>query len=153
MSLLYQAAGFFTAGNIKMVQRSDVHYVSINITTNGLEFVGQIGRFPSLFKDSTGFRFDLPWVNIGSIVKSKERIMHVVKIKTKDNFYTILPLDPLHSGGLSLKSSKKNSIKLLESLNKAKAQIEQRKRNFCQNCGENLKPDSDFCGNCGQKLS
>lgn len=153
MSLLYQAEGFFTIGNIKMVQRSDVHYVSINITTNGLEFIGQIGQFRSLFKDSTGFRFDLPWVKIVSLIKSKEKIMHVVKIETDDNFYTILPLDPLHSGGLGLKSSKKNSIKLLESLNKAKAQIEQSKRTFCPNCGENLKPDSDFCGNCGQKLS
>lgn len=153
MSLLYQAAGFFTIGKMKMIQNSDVHYVSINITTNGIEFVGQSGQFPNLTKNSTGFQLYVPWVNIVSMIKTKERIMHVVRIDARDNFYTILPLDPSHSGGLGVKKSKKNSIQLLESLQKVKAQIEQSKSKFCTSCGANLEPNSDFCGKCGQKLS
>jgi len=153
MTLLYQATGFFTISKMKMVQNSDVHYVSINITTNGIEFVGQIGRFPNLTKNSTGFQHYILWANIVSIIKTKERIMHVVRIDARDNFYTILPLDSSHSGGLGVKSSKKNSIQLLESLQKVKDQIEQSKNIFCPKCGANLDPKSGFCGNCGQKLS
>lgn len=61
MSLLYQSAGFFTQNKMKMIQRSDVHYVIINITTNGFEFVGTNFNLPNFHKDSTGFRFDVPW--------------------------------------------------------------------------------------------
>lgn len=153
MSLLYQAAGFFTQSKMKMVQRSDVHYVIINITTNGFSFIGANVQFPGLTKDSTGFRFEVPWSSIKDIVKTKERMMHVIIIHTLDDFYTILPMDPQNMSGLGIAASKKNSKDLLATINKAKAQVDASKSKFCTNCGEQLKPDSDFCGNCGYKLS
>lgn len=118
--VLFQAEGFFTTGKIKMVQSLDVSYVTINITSKGLEFVGKIGRFPYLVKDSAGYSFKIRWENIMSISKSRERIIHTIKIETKDNFYTIIPLDPLHSGGLNVRSSKRNSLRLFDCLNKAR---------------------------------
>lgn len=152
MSLLYQSAGFFTQNKMKMIQRSDVHYVIINISTNGFEFVGTNFNLPNFHKDSTGFRFDVPWSYIKNIIKTKERMMHVIIIHTLDDFYTILPLDPQTTSGLGISSSKKNSKDLLATINKAKAQVDASKSKFCTNCGEQIKPDSDFCGNCGYKL-
>ena len=70
MSLLYQAAGFFTQGKITMVQNPAVNYVSINITTNGFEFIGKNVQFPGIIKNSIGFRFDIPWAYIKSINKN-----------------------------------------------------------------------------------
>lgn len=152
MSLLSKAAGFFTEGKLKMVQRSNVHFVNINITTNGLEFIGTSIRLPGISKNSTGFRFDVPWAHIENIVKGKTRIMHVVFIYTTlKNFYTILPIDSQNMSGAGVSSSKKNSKDLLEAI--IKAQVDASKSVYCTNCGEPIKPDSDFCGNCGYKFS
>ena len=153
MSLLYQATGFFNQGKLKgsMLYTPRVHFVNINITINGFEFIGINVKFAQLIKNSTGFRFDIPWSNIRSFNKSKAGLAHTIIIETLDNFYTILPVDPLPKSVLS--GTKKNAVDLLATINKARAQVEKSKRIFCTNCGEKVKLYSDFCGNCGHKFS
>ena len=164
MSFLYQAAGFLSQGKMKMVQRTDVYYVVINITTNGFEFIGADIRIPgsqlmpTTYKNNTGFHFDIPWSEIKDIIKTRERIMHVIIIETLDDFYTILPLDSLNKKLFT--NAKKNAIALYATINEAKMQVDNltsqartSKSTFCTNCGEKIKPGSDFCGNCGHKFS
>jgi len=155
MSLLFQAMGFFSHGKMKMVGRPDVHYVKINITTNGFEFIGTSAWFKMslLSKNSTGFRLDIPWSNIKNIRKSKARAMHVIIIETLDFFYTILPMDPQHTSGFGISSSNRNAIELLAAINEAKEQVDNSKSIFCTNCGEKLKLGSNFCVYCGLKIS
>jgi len=154
MSFLYQAAGFFCQGKMKMIQRRDVYYVNINITKYHFEFNGTLADFGYLgtVKDSTGYVFDIPWSNVKDIIIRKERAMHVIVSSTTDNSYTILSLDPQHVSGLGIGSSKKNAIELLVTINEAKAQVESSKNNFCSNCGDSLEDESKFCRNCGIKL-
>jgi len=136
MSLLYQAAGFFTEGKITMVQNSNIHYVEINITTKGFEFVGSSIAFTGINKDSSGFYTRILWSDIRDIKKSKTRLIHVVIIETLDTFYTIIPMDPLHKSSLGISSTKKHSMELLATIYKAKAQVKQIEKSkdvFCSN--------------------
>ncbi len=150
MTLLYQAAGFFCEGEMKMVQYDNVYYANIHITTEGLTFEGQNVSAPGIIKHNAGFHLELPWSDISSAYKTKRRIMHLVKIETHSGkFYTIVPLDNLKH---FIKQSKKNSLILAETINKARSQIESSQNNLCPECGKPLKPDSDFCGSCGHKL-
>ncbi|MFX1420586.1 MAG: zinc ribbon domain-containing protein [Promethearchaeota archaeon] len=152
MTLLYQAAGFFSEGEMKMVQYPGVHYAKIDITTDGLTFEGQNVTVPAtgFTKNSAGVHIEIPWKDISSAYKTKRRVMHVVKIETySGKFYTIIPLDDLKH---FIKQSKKNSIALAETINKARSQVESSQLNLCPKCGKPLKPDSDFCGDCGHKL-
>jgi len=158
MSFLYQAAGFLSEGKMKMVQRFDVYYVNINITSYGFEFIGSFYSSQGLVKNNTGFHFDIPWSDIQDITKTRERIMHVIIIQTHDSFYTILPLDSQNKKLFT--NAKKNAIELFATINEAKFQVDNltsqartSKSTFCTNCGEKIKPDSDFCGNCGHKFS
>ena len=152
MSLLYQATGFFNQGKLKgsMLYTPRVHFVEINITINGFEFIGINVKFAQLIKNSIGYRFDIPWSDIKHFNKSKAGLVHTIIIETLDNLYTILPVDPLPKFFLS--GTKKNAIELLAAINKAKTQVENSKGSFCTNCGEKRKPDSNFCGNCGYKF-
>ena len=151
MSPLYQAAGFFAQGKLKMIQKPGVHFVYINITTNGFEFIGTVGAFPQFTKDSTGYHSDISWSSIKSIKKTKEKLMHVIIIESYDTYYTILPIDSRNMSGLELgiSTSKKNANDLIAIIDKAKSM----KTTFCTNCGEQTASDSDFCGNCGHKFS
>ena len=158
MSFLYQAAGFLSQGKMKMIQRADVYFVNINITSYGFEFIGSIYSSQGVVKNSTGNRFDIPWSDIKDIIKTKERIMHVIIIQTLDDFYTILPLDSQNRKLFT--NAKKNAIELFAIINEAKSQVDNlanqartSKSTFCTNCGEKIKPDSDFCWNCGHKFS
>ena len=150
MSLLSQATGFFTLGKLKL-KSPNTQYVDIYITTNGFEFIGRDVQFGALIYISTGFNFEIPWSNIRDITRSKAGLAYVLIIHTLDNFYTILPVDP--EPKVVLSGTKKNSIELLATINEAKAYVEALKGNFCTNCGEQKKPDSDFCGKCGHKFS
>ena len=152
MTILYKAAGFFTEGMMAMVQSPSVHYVEINITSNGFMFEGTLVAFQGLTKNSIGFHFEIPWSVVTNVYKTKARMMHVVQIRTIDNIYTILPLDPVHTSGLGVSSSKRLSKALIETIDKARVQVENLKKKFCTECGEPLKEGSDFCGNCGNKV-
>ena len=161
MPFLYQTVGFLAHEKMKIVQRADVYIVNINITPNRFEFIGASTQipgvsyinFPGVSKNNIGFRLEIPWSDIKSIMKTKARAMHVIRIDTFDTFYTILPLDPQQGFRKVISSSKRNAIDLMATINKAKAQLESSSSNFCTECGEPIKPGSDFCGNCGQKIT
>ncbi|MHA1254813.1 MAG: zinc ribbon domain-containing protein [Promethearchaeota archaeon] len=164
MSILYKARGYFTVGKMKMVQNPNVHLVDINITTNGLEFIGLFDPFTKGFipgfkpftlnKNSTGYRLDISWSDIKFINKVKRMMMRVIIVETHDLFYSILPVDPEHTKSMGITKSSQNANELLASINDAQAQIQAGtpKSSFCTNCGEKRKPDSDFCGSCGFKF-
>lgn len=160
MSLLYKAAGFITNRKMKMIQRPEVYYVNINITTDGFEFIGAYAAFPNLSKNSAGFSLDIPWSNIKDIKKTKSRVMHTITIETFDTFYTILPLDPDNTSTFNpMSSSKRNALELFDTINRAKAQIKdstgstESKSILCSECGVEIPENSKFCGNCGHKAS
>ena len=163
MSLLYKAAGFFTHRKMKMVQRPEVYYVKINITTDGFEFIGAYATFPTIDKNSAGFHLDIPWTNIKDVKKTKARIMHTITIETFDTFYTILPLDPDNMSTFNpMSRSKRNAMELFDVVNRAKTQVKQStesteskefKSIICAECGAEIPYGSNFCGNCGHKSS
>lgn len=160
MSLLYSAAGFITHRKMKMVQRPEVYYVKINITTEGFEFIGAYGAFTYISKNSAGFHLGIPWANIKDIKKTKARMMHTITIETFDTFYTIVPLDPDTMSTFNpMSSSKRNALELLDVINRAKNQIKESteskvfKSIICSECGVEIPYGSKFCGNCGHKLA
>jgi len=160
MSLLHQATGFFAHGKMKMVQNPRVYYVKINITTNGFEFIGAYAAFATINKNSAGFRLDIPWTNIKNINKTKARAMHTITVETVESFYTILPLNPKnHSSFNPISHSKRNSIELLDIINKIIIQIKEMKEFkeskliICTECGVEVPSGSKFCGNCGCTVS
>ena len=158
MTLLYQAAGFFTHGKMKMVQRPSVYYVKINITTNGFEFIGAYATFALIDKNSAGYRLDIPWSNIKIINKTKARAMHTVTIETSDTFYTILPVDPDNIAFNPISQSKRCAWELLDIITKAQDQVkglqESKESNLiiCSACGVEVASSSKFCKNCGHKI-
>ncbi|MFX0008686.1 MAG: zinc ribbon domain-containing protein [Candidatus Hermodarchaeota archaeon] len=152
MPILYQAEGFFNKGKLKgsMLYGPNVNYVEIYITENGIAFFGINIRFGALIKNSFGFRYDIPWSSIEDVRRSKAGMAYTVIIEAFDSIYTILPVDSTPK--LVLSGTKKNSIQLIDAINKIKTELENINQNYCPKCGESVKSDSDFCGNCGYKL-
>ena len=159
MSILHQAAGFITHKKMKMIQRPEVYYVKINISTNGFEFKGAYATFATLNKNSAGFHLEIPWSNIKVINKTKARVMHTVTIETFDTFYTILPVDPDYLAFNPMSQSKRCARELMDNINKAQDQIQGLNESkestliICSACGVEVLNSSKFCGNCGHKIS
>ena len=106
-------------------------------------FEGVTGTYSNVYKDSSGFYFEILISTILRAYKAKAKLLHVVIIETIDGkYYTVVSLSQTSMLG------KQNAKKLVKVLNDIKSE-----RAFCPKCGHGVIRSSTFCGNCGSKLS
>ncbi len=142
MSLVNYDNVFFVEGKMKMITKKDVSLTSMEVKPGVIQFRGVTAQLGNIFKDSTGFYYEIQTSEISKVYKAKVKLAHCVVIEMRDG--KMISLMRVTQGDML---AKKASLEMVETLSKILSST-----SFCPKCGKPIMGDAPFCPDCGFKL-